>query len=1079
MLPVANPSPLRRYFRRMKPLMDARPRARQLVRTLLVAGAGLLAAPFPGAAAVDFGRDVQPILSDKCYHCHGPDETARKAKLRFDTKDGAFRLNKEGKAVIVPGKGAESELVKRLLSKDPDAQMPPPESHRTVTPQQAETLRKWIDEGAKWGLHWAFQPIGHPAVPVLRDRQARDWARTPVDRFILARLEREGLKPAPEADRERLIRRVTLDLTGLPPTPAEVDAFVRDASPTAYERLVDRLLDSPRYGERMAAEWLDLARYSDTHGYQADRYRPMWPWRDWVIGAFNRNLPFDQFVTWQLAGDLLPNPTKEQRLATAFNRHHLQNEEGGIVEEEFRVSYVVDRVNTFGTAFLGLTMECSRCHDHKYDPLTQRDYYSLFSLFQNIDESGQTVYFGDVMPEPAVLLSTDEQDAKLAQLRTDIGAQQARLAAVRESARPGFAEWLKHRPAEPQLPGLVGAYSFDELKDGKFANAAGTNSANAEEVTLAPGHAGQAVQLNGENGVSFPGVGGFTRADPFSFSLWLNPSVHAPRFVVLHKSKAWMDAGSRGYELLLEDGHAAVGLHHMWPGNSLKVRTRAVLPTNAWSGITVTYDGSSRAAGVHVYVNGEPAPVEVIRDGLWKDFTYGGDEPNLTLGHRMRDSGFKGGLVDDVRVFDRELSALEAAQLGGRDELHAALTTAPEALSAGQLDALFDYYLAAFAPETRAWREALANVRREQNRLVTSIQDIMAMQELPQPKPAFILKRGAYDAPGEPVSGDTPHFLPPFPAGAPRNRLGLAQWLLAPENPLMARVTVNRAWQLMFGRGLVETSDNLGSQGSPPTHPELLDWLARDFAGHGWDWKALLRELALSATYRQSSKVTPDLLARDPQNLLLARGPAKRLTAEMIRDQALAAGGLLAEKLGGPSVKPYQPGGLWESAWGGSYENGHGADLHRRSLYTFWKRTVPPPAMIAFDAAERNVCVVRRQSTSTPLQALALLNDPQIVEAARHVGERMLREGGPTADARVTFAFRLVTGRTPTAREIAILRQLLDEQQARFTADPAGAAKLLAVGEAKNSGDLPATDLAAGTVLAQALFSHDEAVMRR
>ncbi|HTH48917.1 MAG TPA: DUF1553 domain-containing protein, partial [Candidatus Limnocylindria bacterium] len=799
-----------------------------------------------------------------------------------------------------------------------------------------------------------------------------------------------------------------------------------------------------------------------------------------VISAFNRNLPFDQFVTWQLAGDLLPNPTKEQRLATAFNRLHLQNEEGGIVEEEFRVSYVVDRVNTFGTAFLGLTMECSRCHDHKYDPITQRDYYSLFSLFQNIDESGQTVYFGDVMPEPALLLSTDAQDARLAQLRTGIAGQQARLPAVREAARVGFAGWLKRRPAEPALPGLAGAYNFDELKDGKFANAAGTNSASADDApVLVPGHSGQAIQLSGENGATFPGVGGFTRADPFSFSLWLNTPVHAPRFVVLHKSKAWMDAGSRGYELLLEDGHVSVGLHHMWPGNSLKVRTREVIPTNAWAHVTVTYDGSSRAAGLHVYLDGELAGVEVVRDGLWKDFTYGGDEPNLTLGHRMRDSGFKGGRVDDLRVFDRELSAAEAGHLAGRNDLRDALATAPDSLTAGQRDLLFGYYLAAFAPEAQEFRQSLATLRREQNRLVTSIQDIMAMQELPQPKPAFVLKRGAYDAPGDAVTGDTPQFLPPFPAGAPRNRLGLAQWLLAPENPLMARVTVNRAWQMMFGRGLVETSDNLGSQGSPPTHPELLDWLARDFAAKGWDWKALLRELALSATYRQSSKTTPELLAHDPQNLLLARGPAKRLTAEMIRDQALAAGGLLAEKLGGPSVKPYQPAGLWESAWGGRYEPGHGDDLHRRSLYTFWKRTVPPPMMIAFDAAERNVCAVRRQSTSTPLQALALLNDPQIVEAARHVGERMLREGGTNTQAQVTFAFRLVTGRTPTAKETSILQQLFSEQRDRFAADPGDAAKLLAVGETKNGENLPPAELAAGTVLAQALFSHDEAVMRR
>jgi hypothetical protein len=956
--------------------------------------------------------------------------------------------------------------------------MPPPESHRTVTPQQIATLRTWIDEGAKWGLHWAFQPIARPTVPKVQSSKFK--VQSPIDAFIAAQLEKERLRFMPEADRERLIRGVTFDLTGLPPTPAEVDAFLRDTSPQAYEKLVDRLLDSPRYGERMATDWLDLARYSDTHGYQADRYRPMWPWRDWVISAFNRNLPFDQFVTWQLAGDLLPNATKEQRLATAFNRHHLQNEEGGIVEEEFRVSYVVDRVNTFGTAFLGLTMECSRCHDHKYDPLTQRDYYSLFSLFQNIDESGQTVYFGDVMPEPALLLSTDEQDAQLAKLRAEITAKQQRLSEARDSAGAGFTEWLKQRPAEPVLPGLVAAYSFDELKDGKFANTVGTNSASADEApVLVPGQAGQAVQLSGENGATFPGVGGFTRADPFSFSLWLNTPVDAPRFVVLHKSKAWMDAGSRGYELLLEDGHVSAGLHHMWPGNSLKVRTRAVIPTNSWANVTVTYDGSSRAAGLHVYVDGEIAAVEVVRDNLWKDFTYGGDEPNLTLGHRMRDSGFKGGRVDELRVYNRELSAPEAAHLAGRSDLRDALAASPGSLNGKQRELLLDYFSAAFAPESAEMRQSLTTVRREQNRLVTSIPDIMAMQEMPQPKPAFILKRGAYDAPGESVTGDTPRFLPAFPTHAPRNRLGLAQWLLAPENPLMARVTVNRAWQTMFGRGLVETSDNFGSQGTPPTHPELLDWLARDFVAKGWNWKALLRELALSTAYRQSSKVTPELLARDPQNLLLARGPAKRLTAEMVRDQALSASGLLAEKLGGPSVKPYQPDGLWESAWGGKYEAGHGDDLHRRSLYTYWKRTVPPPVMIAFDAAERNVCVVRRQSTSTPLQALALLNDPQIVEAARHVGERMLKEGGDTTVTRVNFAFRLVTGRQPLPKETVILRQLFTEQRDRFTNDPASATKLLAVGEAKSDASLPLPDLAAGTVLAQALFNHDEAVMRR
>jgi hypothetical protein len=1029
-------------------------------------------------AAVDFGREVLPILSDKCYHCHGPDEKARKAKLRFDTKEGAFRL-KDGKAAIVPGKSAESEIIRRLLTSDPDDKMPPPEANRPLTTAQVDTLRRWVDEGARWGKHWAFEavdPVDPPAV------KTPGWTRGPIDQFILARLEQEGLKPSPEADRERLIRRISFDLTGLPPSVAEIDTFLRDTSPDAYEHLVDRLLDSPRYGERMAGDWLDLARYSDTHGYQMDRYRPMWPWRNWVIDSFNRNQPFDQFVTWQLAGDLLRNATKEQRLATAFNRLHLQNEEGGIVEEEFRVAYVVDRVNTFGTAFLGVTFECSRCHDHKYDPISQRDFYQLFSLFQNIDESGQTVYFGEVMPVPTLLLSTDEQDKKLSDLQRRIRSQAESIAALKSAHRPDFEEWLRHRPAQPSVPGLTASYSFDELQDGHFTNAvAGGKPANAADgPALVPGHSGQGVEMNGDNGINFPGAGGFTRATPFSLSLWINPATRASRAVVLHKSRAWMDAGSRGYELLIEEGHLSVGLHRMWPGNSIKIRTTNEIPVQQWTHVTVTYDGSSRAAGLHLYLNGLPIPTETIRDGLWRDFTYGGDEPDLTIGYRMRDNGFKGGKVDDLHVFDRELTPLEAAHESGRDDLKLALAAPLDNLTPLQRDQLFDYYVhTADSGFSTAYAE-LTLLRQEQNQLVTSIQDIMVMQEMPQPKRAFILKRGAYDAPADEVFAGTPAALPSLPANAPRNRLGLAQWLTAPENPLFARVTVNRAWQQLFGRGLVETSDNFGTQGSFPSHPDLLDWLAGEFRAKGWNMKALLKEIALSATYRQSSIASPDLLARDPDNHLLARGPARRLGAEMLRDQALAVSGLISEHLGGPSVRPYQPEGLWEVAMGNpKYDQGHGDDLHRRSLYTFWKRTVPPPTMITFDAAERNVCVVRRQTTSTPLQALALLNDPQIVESARFVAERLLREGGPTLEDRVSYAFRLVTGRRPTTREVGILVQLFKEQHDLYAAEPDMAAKLIAVGETKNNATLDPADLAAGTVLAKALLNHDEAIMRR
>jgi len=1068
------------------------------------AEAGKLCAATVSVGVVDFTRDIRPILSDNCYQCHGPDEKARKAKLRLDTKEGAFRI-KDDKAVIVPGKSAESELVRRVSNNDPEEVMPPPKSNRKLTPAQIDLLRRWVDQGAKWGVHWAFVPPGKSPLPKIKNAQ---WPRNPIDNFVLARLEKEGLKPAPEADRQRLLRRVSLDLTGLPPTLAEIDAYLADRSPGAYEKVVDRLLSSPRYGERMATDWLDLARYADTHGFQMDRFRPMWPYRDWVIKAFNQNLSFDQFVTWQIAGDLLPNATKEQRLATAFNRLHLQNEEGGIVEEEFRVAGVVDRVTTFGTAFLGLTMECSRCHDHKFDPITMRDFYSLFSFFQNIDESGQTVYFGEVMPVPTLLLSTHEQDAQLAEIRRKIAEKEEELSAIQQKAKAPFADWLetqsKAQNADSKIGlgvgtletglagGLIGAFSFDEIVSNRVANLA--DAAKPAQVDdnskLVPGKFGRAALLDGENGFTFPNVGHFTRSDPFSFSLWLQTPAHAPRMVVLHHSRAWMDAGSRGYELLLEEGRVSVGLHHMWPGNSIKVRSRSILPTNEWIHVAFTYDGSSRAAGLKVYINGQPAGLEVLRDHLWKDFTYGGDEPNLAIGHRFRDNGFKDGRVDELRIFNRALTPLEVAYLSNRSV--GAGSGASPPVSALHVDNgltppvqitptnLFDYYLANVDAPAQQWGRELRALRNEERKLVEPIPETMVMEEMPQPKPAYMLKRGAYDAPGEPVSANTPAALPPLPSGTPRNRLGLAQWLLDPNHPLMARVTVNRAWQQMFGRGIVETSDNFGSQGAPPTHPELLDWLAREFADTGWDLKRLLKLMATSATYRQSSTATPELLARDPANQLLARGPARRLTAEMLRDQALAASGLLASQIGGPSVKPYQPPGLWEIAMGNpKYEQGKGDALHRRSLYTYWKRTVPPPAMITFDAAERNVCVVRRQSTSTPLQALALLNDPQIVEAARFIGQRMLKQGGSSLGQQVAWTFRLVTGRKSTARETRVLEKLFTEQRQIFAANAESARKLLTIGEAKNDGSLNPVDLAAAAVLAEALLNHDESVMRR
>jgi hypothetical protein len=1015
----------------------------------------LVVLPSAARADVDFARDVLPILADKCFHCHGPDEKARKAKLRLDTKDGAAK-------VITPGKSSKSELFTRVSSTDVAEVMPPPDSNRTLTAKQKETLKAWIDGGAKWGQHWAYTALsGNVQVP-----GSKYQARNPIDQFVFSRVEKDGLKPSPEATKEAWLRRVTFDLTGLPSTLAEIDAFLKDDKPTAYETVVDRLLASPRYGERMATDWLDLARFADTHGYQSDRHRPMWPYRDWVIRAFNKNQPFDQFLTDQLAGDLRPNPTKEQRLATAFNRLHMQNEEGGVVEEEFRVAYVVDRVTTFGTAFLGQTFECSRCHDHKYDPITQKDFYRLFAFFQNIDECGQTTYFTNAMPVPALLLSTDEQDKKIGELWKAVAASEATAKQVRESAREAFARW--ERPKVWPVPRPVAAYPFDEWKGNDIANAIDPKQPGKGHDGPKPtdGRTGMGAELNGDNGFEFPGVGHFKRSDPFSLALWLNTPNHPKRAVVVHHSRAPVDAGSRGYELLLEDGHVAVGLHHMWPGNSLKVRTKAAVPVNQWQHVAVSYDGTSRAAGVTVYVNGSRQELEVIRDKLTKDIDYGGGEPNLAIGYRFRDNGFKGGKVDEFRVFDRAITALEAAALAGAK------------VEATAADVLELFLHTAHEP----YRKALADLRQARRAhadYVNPIPDVMVMQEDPAPKPAFVLKRGAYDAPGEAVSADTPAALPAF-GDLPRNRLGLATWLTHPGHPLTARVTVNRLWQQMFGQGLVETSDNFGTTGTPPTHPELLDWLARDFIAHGWDTKRALKQTALSATYRQSSKVNAGLLAKDPYNHLLARAPARRLTAEMLRDQALAVSGLLVEKQGGPSVYPYQPAGLWDEAMGRPhYPQSKGADLYRRSLYTYAKRTAPHPQMTTFDAADRSVCTARRQATSTPLQALALLNDPQVVEAARFLGQRLLIEGGATTGERAAWAFRLVTGRTASDREVALLAAVFDEQRAEYAKDVKAAEKLLAVGESKPDAKLDKLDLAAATQLALAILNVDEAVNRR
>jgi hypothetical protein len=809
----------------------------------------------PAGAPVDFNRDVLPILSNHCFQCHGPDAPARKAKLRLDTRDGLYRV-RDGVAVVVPGKTADSELFRRVTSTDDDEIMPPPRVNKKLTEKQIDTLRRWIEQGAPWARHWAFEPPQRPRMPAVKNAA---WVRNGIDAFVLERLEKEGLSPSPEAAKEVLLRRVTLDLTGLPPTPAEVDAFLANNSPTAYEEVVDRLLASPRYGERMAWDWLDAARYADSNGYQGDQDRTMWPWRDWVVSAFNANMPFDQFTVEQLAGDLLSNATRDQKLATAFNRNHMINGEGGRIPEENRIEYLVDQTDTVSTIWLGATLGCARCHDHKFDPFTMRDYYSLLAYFNQTPVTGGG---GSGKTPPVLDFATPEQDRQRVKLQKEL----------------------------------------DEL----------LKQVRAKETKL-------------------------------------------------------REAG-----LVKENGKE---------------------------------------------VNTLPASIEsTLRKGP-------GDRNDPTYGE----------LVKFYK--DKE-------------------------------------------PDYVALLQAHKKARQARDSFVNSIPQVMVMEDMAKPRDTFVLLRGAYDKKGEKVSAEVPAALLPAAKGAPKNRLGLAQWLVDPGHPLTARVTVNRHWQTFFGAGLVRTVEEFGAQGERPSHPELLDWLASEFVRSGWDVKALQRLIVTSATYRQSSKMTPALRERDPNNRLLARAGRFRLPSWMIRDQALAAGGLLVEKVGGPPVRPYQPAGVWEEATFGfiKYKQDHGPDLYRRSLYVFWRRIVGPT--LFFDSATRQVCAVKSVRTNTPLHALTTLNDTTFVEAARVLAERVMQVESRTEN-RLAAVFRRTLTRPPRADELKILSETYDRLHAKFAADPAAAEKLLAAGEWPRDPRLNTTDHAALAAVCSLVLNLDEALTRQ
>lgn len=1012
---------------------------------------------------------------------------------------------------VVPGKAAESEMMARLLTKDPDEQMPPPGKGDALTPEQVALVRRWIDEGAEYQTHWAFTPP--EAKPLPTSEPIEDFPlRSGIDSWVLQDHRQRGITPAPPVSRERWLRRATLDLTGLPPTPEEVMSFLVDARPGAEERAVESLLARPSFGERLACDWLDVARYGDTYGRHEDYDCVTWPWRDWVISAFNRNMPFDQFVTLQLAGDLLDGADEDERMiATAFNRLNIQTNEAGTIPEEARCTGVSDRVKTVGSAFMGLTFDCARCHDHKYDPISMRDYYSMAAFFDKIDESGMFPSLCNGVPGPSKTVFANAADeARHQELLGEVRTREAALQSELPDAKARFQTWLQtHQPPtdQPEVPSWWSrfwngaqprtvapwtlpqdAYSFDDFTDKRnFANSRNperpaVTTRNARKAKREGG--GQAVNFGKENSVTLAGAGNFSRNDPFSLLLWVKLDEHLEEGVVIHRTRGGLDAGHRGYEISIEKDRPIVRLAYYWPGNAIGLAGREVLPLGQWVHLALTYDGSSKASGTRLYRDGKLAEVEQLQDCLSRDFRYyreWGDfdpdkvpdstiveHPELMLGARYLAKSFVNGSIDQVEIYDRELSTPEIARAAGKTVSFTG-------------EDWFHWYLREIDEPWRTAMSELRDLRQQADALVTLGVELMVMREAQMPRRTHLLKRGAFDQPGEAVEPDTPASLLPFSADLPRDRLGFAKWLLDPKHPLTARVEVNRIWQMFFGTGLVPTAENFGTQGEAPTHPELLDWLAVQFRESGWDIKRLCRMIVLSSTYRQDSLPRdPSMLVNDPENRLLSHGERERLTAEELRDQALAASGLLATHLGGTSVRPYQPAGLWEE--GGTqhtYVQDHGEALYRRSLYTFWRRTMPPPSMAVFDAPSREFCQVRRPRTTNPLQALTLLNDPEFFEAARVLAERLVQAHPAPNEGddllRCGDAFLRLTGRLAKADELQPLVQLLHSARAEYEKAPdAARLAITRAGEAPVHFELPLPEIAATTIMVRALLCYDE-----
>lgn len=1042
---------------------------------------------------LDFNIHVRPILSDKCFLCHGPDKAKQEAGLRLDLPEGAFKelSDSPGKFAISPGNLRKSEVFHRILSDDPEYMMPTPASNIALTDHEKAVLIKWIQQGAAYKPHWAFLPPQKAEIP---KAEAAEWNRSPIDQLVWAKLKEKGMTPAPPAEKAILLRRLSFDLTGLPPTLAEIDDFVNDASPNAYEKQVDRLLSSPHYGERMAMDWLDLARFADTHGYLADRYRDMSPWRDWVIKSFNENLPYDKFITWQLAGDLLPNPTKEQILATGFNRLHPQNLEDGIIDEEFRSAYVSDRTDVLGQGLMGLTVACAKCHDHKYDPISQENYYQFYSFFNNINESGLVSWEG-ATPVPTLMLPTENQSEILAYLEKKIAEQDSIVKRSEEAETLAFKDWVaaeKYKAIPINKP-PAGQIAHFDLENKVLTNRLNPRQkarmnrmfSKSEQPEFTTGKKGKGLLLDGEAWLDCNKLGVFKRSEAFSIQLQVQLPKDLKDGYIFHKGLGTRIHGFRGYHLYLKENKLELMLAHTWPDNAIVEYAEVEVPREEWVSFTFTYNGSSTAAGCKLYLNGEELKTHVETDNLYKDIIFHDMvdpiypkpiEPGLKVGARWRGKGIKGAIVDELMIFDREITAIEVLQLNQPAALKAMLSKKQDALSTTERVQLQAYYLAKEASQYQQNKRELAKWRASYTDSIENVQEVMVMKEMAEPRKTYILERGQYDVYGKEVFPNVPERILPMADDLPKNRLGLAQWLTQPKHPLTARVAVNRYWQLFFGRGLVLTTEDFGSQGQLPSHPALLDLLALQFIESGWDVKQLAKMIVMSTTYRQSSVAGEQLRTADPDNTWLARGPALRLSGEMIRDNALLASGLLHKKIGGESVKPYQPAGLWKMN-NDTYYPDSGLKLYRRSLYTFWKRSVPHPTLATFDAPDRSECTVRRQKTNTPLQALVLMNDPAFVEASRVIGQQMTRAENPATA--ITQAFLQLTGRKPLAAETALLLQTQTEEYQAFSARPATKNGWLTSGDYPLDESLDPAMLMANAVLASIIMNADASITKR